>query len=298
MKILLFGANGQVGWELKDRLAPFGDVLVLTRNGIDDYKGDLSDLNGIAETIHKFQPDVVFNAAAYTAVDKAEDENDLAMRINAEAPTVMAQACKECNALLVHYSTDFVYPGTGNKPWVETDQIAPLNVYGKSKALGDEGIQNSRCRHLIFRTSWVYGLHGNNFVKTMLRLAKTHKSLNVVSDQYGAPTSASFIAQLSIAVVLNYLNGKAEEGIYHLVPNGYVNWSDFARAIFRQLQQIQGGDFVEVHDILTSEYKAKATRPLNSRMNNHKLQSVLPKGCIKDWQYYLERDLSVLIEKK
>ena len=298
MKILLFGANGQVGWELKDRLAPFGEVLALTRQGENGYIGDLSDLKGISSTILNFQPNLVFNAAAYTAVDRAEDETDVAIRINAEAPTKMAQACRECNALLVHYSTDYVYQGSGNKPWVETDDIAPLNSYGKSKALGEFGIQNSGCRHLIFRTSWVYGLHGNNFVKTMLWLAKTHKSLSIVSDQFGAPTSASFIAQLSTVVALRCLKERAIEGIYHLVPTGYVNWSDFARTIFRQMQHIHGGESVEVNDILTAEYKAKANRPLNSRLSNQKLQSVLPKDCIKDWQYYLERDLSVLLEGK
>lgn len=297
MKILLFGANGQVGWELKERLAPYGEVLALTRHGLDEYVGNLSDLNGIVETIHKFTPDIVFNAAAYTAVDRAEDEKDLALLINAEAPTLIAKACKECGALLVHYSTDYVYSGMGTKPWIESDDIAPLNVYGRSKALGEVGIRNSGSRYLIFRTSWVYGLHGNNFVKTMLRLAKTHKSLNVVSDQFGAPTSASFIAQLSMATAFRCWNERGLEGIYHLVPNGYVNWSDFARIIFRQMHQIHGGESVEVNDILTTEYHAKAVRPLNSRLNNQKLQSIFPKGCIKDWQYYMNRDLSILIEK-
>lgn len=298
MRILLFGANGQVGWELRERLAPYGEVLVLTRHGSDGYVGDLSDLNGIVETIRKFNPDLVFNAAAYTAVDRAEDEIDLALRINAEAPTQIAKACKESNALLVHYSTDYVYSGIGTKPWIETNDIAPLNVYGKSKALGEAGILNSGCHYLIFRTSWVYGLHGNNFVKTMLRLSKTHKSLNVVSDQFGAPTSASFIAQLSMVTAFRCCNERELEGIYHLVPNGCVNWSNFARAIFRKMQKIHGGESVEVNDVLTAEYKAKAVRPLNSRLNNQKLQGILPKGCIKDWQYYLDRDLSVLIEKR
>ena len=185
MRILLFGANGQVGWELRDCLAPYGELLALTRHGLNGYVGDLSDLKGIAETIRKFNPDLVFNAAAYTAVDRAEDESDLALRINAEAPTQIAQTCKGCDALLVHYSTDYVYSGIGTEPWIETDDLAPLNTYGRSKALGEMGILNSGCRHLIFRTSWVYGLHGNNFVKTMLQLAKNHKSLNVVSDQFG-----------------------------------------------------------------------------------------------------------------
>ena len=298
MRILLFGANGQIGWELKDRLAPIGEVLALTRIGLNGYIGDLSDLKGISSTILKFRPDVVFNAAAYTSVEQAEEDRDLVMLVNADAPGVMAKACKECNSLLVHYSTDYVYNGVGSKPWLESDTIDPLNFYGRSKALGDARICNTGVRHLVFRTSWAYGLYGDNFVKQMLKVANRQKSISVVNDQFGTPTSASFIAQTSIVVALNCLSRRVAEGVYHLVPDGFVNWSNFARIIFKYLQQVQGIEPVEVKDILTAEYQARAIRPLNSRMNNQKLKSVLPRGCIKDWEYYLKRDLAVLVQRR
>lgn len=298
MKILLFGANGQVGRELLERLSTLGEVLALTRSGVGTYVGDLNDLKGIDKTIRKYRPTVVFNAAAYTNVDQAEEETDVALRINAKAPIVMANACKACDALFIHYSSDYVYGGMGTAPWVETDELRPLNTYGRSKVLSDIGIKDSGCQHLILRTSWVYGIHGRNFVNTVLRLARVHDTIDVVGDQIGAPTSAGFIAQISVLMALKFLKQGLEEGVYHLVPNGYVSRSDFARYIIRYLNRFGKQKLVKVNDILTRDYRSNAIRPLNSRLSNDKIQKVLPKNCVKGWQYYLEKDLSVLIHDK
>lgn len=187
MKILLFGKNGQVGGELQHRFASLGELIAMGTDSR-DMCGDLADLNGIAQTVHAVRPDVIVNAAAYTAVDKAESEPELAYLINTQAPGVLAQEAKKLGAWLVHYSTDYVFDGSGDKPWLESDAPNPLNVYGATKLDGEQAIQASGCNHLIFRTSWVYAARGNNFVKTMLRMAKERDSLTVINDQIGAPT--------------------------------------------------------------------------------------------------------------
>jgi dTDP-4-dehydrorhamnose reductase len=196
MKILLLGKNGQVGWELQRSLAPLGDVLSLDSKSI-DYCGDLNDLEGIAATVRAYAPDVIVNAAAYTAVDKAESGPEQAQRVNAEAVAVLADEAQQLGAWLVHYSTDYVFDGSGAQPWQETDAVAPLSVYGASKLAGEQAIQASGCKQLIFRTSWVYAARGNNFAKTMLRLARERDSLSVIADQFGAPTSAELLADIS-----------------------------------------------------------------------------------------------------
>ncbi|MEQ1556456.1 MAG: dTDP-4-dehydrorhamnose reductase, partial [Gallionella sp.] len=196
MKILLFGKSGQVGWELQRSLAPLGELIALD---FDDKElcGDFTDLKGIVRTVQAVAPDVIVNAAAHTAVDKAESEPDIARTINASAPGVLAVEAKSINALLVHYSTDYVYDGSGDKPWLESDASAPLSVYGATKLEGEKLIQQAGCKHLIFRTSWVYGARGGNFAKTMLRLAAERDSLSVIDDQIGAPTGADLLADVT-----------------------------------------------------------------------------------------------------
>ncbi len=192
MKILLLGKNGQLGWELQRALAPIGELIALDRKGDFNFCGDLTNLEGLANTIRTLSPDVIVNAAAYTAVDKAESEPELATLIKTSAPAILAREANALGALLVHYSTDYAFDGSGHHFWKETDSAAPLNVYGKTKFEGEQLIQASGCNHLIFRTSWVYGARGNNFVKTILRLAREKEEINIVHDQIGAPTGADY----------------------------------------------------------------------------------------------------------
>ncbi|MEL1747312.1 SDR family oxidoreductase, partial [Acinetobacter baumannii] len=194
MKILLLGKNGQVGWELQRALAPLGDIIALDRHGLNGLSGDMTQLQAIYDTILAVQPDVVVNASAYTAVDLAETQQEQADIVNHQTVKAAAEACLKTNALLVHYSTDYVFEGMGTTAFVETDAIAPLNIYGKTKALGEQAIVDSGCRYLIFRTSWVYASRAKNFLKTMLSLAQQREELSIIDDQIGAPTSAELIA--------------------------------------------------------------------------------------------------------
>ncbi len=298
LTILLFGKNGQVGSELHRILAPYGRLIALDRQGEDGLCGDMTDLDGIAATIAYVKPDLIFNATAYTAVDKAESEPELCHTINVEAPRAMARAAKAVNALLVHYSTDYVFNGEGETPFVETDPTGPLNVYGGTKLFGEEAIREEGARHLICRTSWVYGVFGKNFMKTILRLAKTKTALNVVEDQVGAPTSAEFIADYSLQLALKTLQNPALEGTYHLVPCGTTNWCEFARWIVRESASADG--FVLMPDAIkgipSSEYPTPATRPLNSRLDNTKLREALAPATIHCWETYAARVLRALTE--
>ncbi|MCB2038840.1 MAG: dTDP-4-dehydrorhamnose reductase, partial [Ottowia sp.] len=201
MKILLLGKNGQVGWELQRSLAPLGELVALDRQGAPGLVGDVSDLEGLAATVRALRPQLIVNAAAHTAVDKAESEPDLARRLNAEAPAVLAREAAACGALLVHYSTDYVFDGSGERPWREDDATGPLGVYGRTKLEGEQAIAASGCRHLILRTSWVYAARGGNFAKTMLRLARERERLTVIDDQWGAPTGAELIADVTAQAV-------------------------------------------------------------------------------------------------
>ena len=231
MKILLFGKNGQVGWELQRSLAPLGNLVALSRNST-ELCGDLTDLNGIAKTVRTVAPDVIVNAAAYTAVDKAENEAELAYTINALASDVLAKEAKRDNAWLIHFSTDYVFDGSGNSLKVETDLTAPLNVYGKTKLEGEQLINASNCRHLIFRTSWIYASFGNNFIKTMLRLGQQRNNLNIVDDQVGAPTGADLLADITAHTVREALHQPRLSGLYHLVASGETSWHGYANLIF------------------------------------------------------------------
>lgn len=197
MKILLLGAIGQVGWELQRALAPLGDIKALSRRGEAGLAGNLEDLDGIAKTVRTVRPDLIINAAAYTAVDRAESEPEKAHLINAKAPAVLAREARDIDALMVHYSTDYVFDGSGTRPWTEDDEPAPLNVYGRTKLAGEAAVREAAGRHLILRTSWVYASRGENFLRTILGLARERDTLSIVADQIGAPTSAELIADVT-----------------------------------------------------------------------------------------------------
>ena len=290
MNILLFGKNGQVGWELQRALAPLGRVVALDRNST-EYAGDLTDLDGIAATIKALAPDVIVNAAAYTAVDKAEADVALADRINHQAVAVMAQAAKPLGALLVHYSTVYVFDGSGDAAWMETNATVPLSVYGQSKLAGENAILASGCAHLIFRTSWVYAARGNNFAKTMLRLATEREQLNVISDQIGAPTGADLISDVTAHAIRATLNNPALGGVYHLAAAGKTSWHGYAQFVI-DTARAQGRAFKvnAIHPIPTTQYPTPATRPLNSRLNTEKLTAAFGLN-LPDWQTGVARML-------
>ena len=267
-KILLTGANGQVGWELARSLAPLGEVIARNRATL-----DLTDSAAVAVAIKEVRPDIVVNAAAYTAVDQAEREPDLAMKINAEAPAVMAEAAQKLGSLLVHYSTDYVFDGVKQGAYTEEDMPNPLGIYGRSKLAGEQAIQLSGCRHLIFRTSWVYGLRGKNFLRTIQRLAGERNELSIVDDQVGAPTWSRMIAKATALA----LRCDPESGIYHLTAAGATSWHGFAKAILEAQQW--GGKLTAIS---TDDYPLPAKRPANSRLNNAKLASALDLH-LPDW---------------
>ena len=262
MRILLTGATGQVGWELRKTLAPLGEVKFFDRFGL-----DLADTPPLVATVRALQPAVIVNAAAYTAVDKAESERDLAFAINATAPRVLAEEAKRIGALLVHYSTDYVFDGEKASPYVEDDPTHPLSVYGASKLAGEQAIARSGCRHLTLRTSWVYGPRGRNFYLTMLRLAKERPELKVVDDQVGAPTSSAAIARATVAVLERARRSPAPGGLYHLTAAGATSWCGFAREIFAQ-----AGLATPVVPIPTEQYPTPARRPRNSRLDCARLR--------------------------
>ena len=280
MKILLLGKNGQVGWELQRSLAPLGEVLALDRNST-SHCGDLSNLEGLADTVRVFRPDVVVNAAAYTAVDKAESDQSTANLINALAPEVLARACAAIGAYLVHFSTDYVFDGAGQKPWLESDATGPLNVYGHSKLAGEEGIAKQGAKHVIFRTSWVYGTEGGNFAKTMLRLAQEREKMAVIKDQFGAPTGAALLADIT-ALCLQRVQPEQHEpylsGIYHLAAAGETTWHAYAKYVLQQAQSLKPSlkyTVKEVAAVATTEFPTPAARPLNSRLNCSQLENAL-----------------------
>jgi dTDP-4-dehydrorhamnose reductase len=281
MKILLLGKNGQVGWELQRALAPLGELIALDRAGAGGLGGDLNDLAALERTVRAVQPQVIVNAAAYTAVDKAESEPALAQTINALAPGVLAQEAARCKALLVHYSTDYVFDGSGNVPWKESDPTGPLSVYGRTKLDGEQAIAASGCRHLIFRTSWVYGARGGNFARTMLRLAGEREQLNVIADQIGAPTGADLLADVTAHAIRHVLppmrrNDLTPSGIYHLAAAGETSWHGYARFVLQQARQagrvLKAGP-EQVRPIPAADYPTPAKRPHNSRLDTTRLQN-------------------------
>ena len=284
MKIFLTGANGQVGFELERQLCLLGDVLAPRRQEL-----DLANEQAVAAWLEANRPELIVNAAAYTAVDKAESEPQLARRLNAGLPGQLAGYAADEGVPLVHYSSDYVYPGNGDQPWQEHDSTAPLSVYGQTKLEGDQAIEASGCRYLIFRTSWVYSARGNNFMKTMLRLGREREALSVVADQIGAPTPARLIAQVTGLA----LEQRMPSGAYHLAPRGETSWHGFACEIFR-LALAQGEALaiqpINVAAIPTTEYPTPAQRPLNSRLSLDKLETAL--GCeLPDWKQQLQLTL-------
>ena len=290
-KILVFGKNGQVGWELQRSLALMGDVMFLSR---EDQGGDLLDIDAMVARIREEKPEIIFNAAAYTAVDAAENDQETAKRINCDAVAAMADVCKELNSLLIHYSTDYVFNGTGHRSWKEYDHTDPINVYGLTKAQGEAEIIKRAGRAYIFRTSWVYGIRGRNFVRTMLKIAKSRNSINVVNDQIGTPTSATFVADVSAYLALHRKTSQVE--IFNLVPNGMVSWYGFASFIFSRIKKDQ--TLPILNEIKSEDYRSIALRPLNSRLDNSKLAKTLPVGAIKNWDFYAQRVLEVLLNCK
>ncbi|MGD9871021.1 MAG: dTDP-4-dehydrorhamnose reductase [Thauera sp.] len=274
MKILLLGKNGQVGWELQRALAPLGHVVALDREGADGLRGDLETLDALAHTVRKAAPDVIVNAAAYTAVDKAETDVARAHRINAEAVGVLATEAARLDALLVHYSTDYVFDGSGTRPWREDSPTAPLSEYGRSKLAGEEAIRARGCRHLIFRTSWVYAARGGNFARTMLRLAAERERLTVIADQIGAPTGADLIADVSAHAIRASLATPALCGTYHLVAEGETSWHGYAQFVIEQARTLGALLKVgEIAPIASSDYPSAAARPLNSRLDTGRLRT-------------------------
>ncbi|GHE20569.1 dTDP-4-dehydrorhamnose reductase [Halomonas urumqiensis] len=294
MKILLTGGNGQVGFELQRQLCLLGTVLAPRRQEL-----DLSNEKAVSHWLEQHRPELIVNAAAYTAVDKAESEPELARRLNAELPEQLAAYAAKQQCWLVHYSSDYVYPGTGSMPLREDDKTGPLSIYGQTKLEGDLAIAASGCLHLIFRTSWVYSARGNNFMKTMLRLGRERDSLKVVNDQIGVPTPARLIAQVTeLALGRALFTSHTPSGIYHLAPAGETSWQGFACEIFRlaaaQAQRLAVTP-ERVEGIPTSQYPTPAQRPLNSRLVLNRLEHEL-KVTMPRWQDQLALTLAELID--
>ena len=286
MKIALLGKNGQVGCELQKLLASHGELLALSR---EEPGGDLTDVPAMIGRLEAFSPDIIFNAAAYTAVDRAETEKEASYQVNAYAVKALADYCARKHCLFVHFSTDYVFDGSGVAPRDELAPCRPINVYGKSKLLGEIAVRESGCPYLLFRTSWVYGEHGHNFLKTILRLAQTKTAIDVVNDQVGAPTAAGMIAEVSAKLALDCYKAKGRwEGVYNLIPDGEVSWYGFACWIIQEAQK-RGFKMTltpsSVRPISSREYPTAAKRPLNSRLNNGKLKAVWG-GEVKDWSWY------------
>lgn len=292
MKLLLLGANGQVGWELQRALSSLGELVICDRR-----QADLSQPRALGDLVQQHRPDVIVNAAAYTAVDKAESDEEAARLVNATSVGVLAEQAKLLGALLVHYSTDYIFDGSQPGFQPESTPVAPLNVYGRTKLEGEQSIRSSGCRYLILRTSWVYAARGQNFAKTMLRLASEREELRVVSDQFGAPTSAELIADTT-ALMLQRMDTDAElarraHGTYHLVASGQASWHEYTTFIVRTAREL--GVYLKVEDsrilpIRAAEFASAAARPGNSRLDNRKLQTTFNLR-LPHWQHHAARML-------
>ena len=293
MKILLLGKNGQVGWELQRALAPLGELIALDFDSTGPLTADFSKPESLAATVRAVAPNIIVNAAAHTAVDKAESEPDFARKLNATSPGVLAEAAQHIGALMVHYSTDYVFDGSGNRPWLEDDATGPLSVYGQTKREGEQ-LVTTCAKHLIFRTSWVYAARGGNFAKTMLRLAGERETLTVIDDQIGAPTSAELLADVTAHALVKALRQPELAGLYHCVAGGETSWHGYARYVLGQAQalgqQLKAGPD-QVSPTATASYPTPARRPLNSRLDTRKLHNafglVLP-----GWQQGVARMLT------
>jgi dTDP-4-dehydrorhamnose reductase len=293
MKIVLFGKDGQVGWELQRSLAPLGEVVALDFDST-DFHADFSRPAALADTVRALRPDVIVNAAAHTAVDKAEAEPEFAARLNAEAPRVLAAEATALNACLVHYSTDYVFDGSGSAPRDEHAATGPLSVYGRTKLDGENAIRASGCKHLILRTSWVYAARGGNFARTMLKLAAERESLAVIDDQIGAPTGADLLADISAHAIRTVQREPQLGGTYHAVAAGQTSWHGYTRLVIEWarahgLPVKVAADAIEA--VPTSAYPTPARRPLNSRLDTRKLRSAFSLA-LPPWQSGVERMLT------
>lgn len=300
MNILILGANGQVGWELQRSLSPVGPFTALGR-----HAANLEDLDNLRAVVREHQPDVIVNAAAYTAVDKAEEEPDKAKLINTDAVALLAEEAAISGSWLFHYSTDYVFNGQKKLPYTESDSSAPINVYGQTKWQGEEAIRQIGCKHVIFRTSWVYAARGSNFVKTMLRLAKDLDELSVVADQFGVPTQAELIADITAHVIpycMSEPNSKRLElaGTYHLTAAGETSWFEYARYILETAEKYGATLKVKSSDIKpisTEEYQVSASRPQNSILSCEKLQQAF-NMYFPDWHAQVRRTVKELVEQR
>ena len=296
MRILLFGKRGQVGWELQRSLAPLGQIVALDCEGQGNLCGDFTDLAGLVACVRAVAPDVIVNAAAHTAVDKAESEPELARTINALGPGILAEEADRLGAWLVHYSTDYVFDGSGDTPWRESDPTGPLGVYGKTKLAGEQAV--ARChRHLLFRTSWVYAARGNNFARTMLRLACERERLQVVADQIGAPTGADLIADVTAHALRSASHRPDLAGLYHLVAGGETSWHGYARHVIEHARQAGRAIRVAaaaIEGVPSSAYPLPAPRPHNSRLDTGKLQAAFGLS-LPAWQIGVDRMLAEVL---
>ena len=296
MKIVLFGKGGQVGWELQRALSPLGELVALDFDST-DFSGDFTDPVGLAATLRQLRPDIIVNAAAHTAVDKAESEPELARTINALAPGVLAQEAQALGAWLVHYSTDYVFDGGGGRAWKETDTPAPLSVYGRTKLEGEQLIQASGCKYLIFRTSWVYAARGGNFAKTMLRLAQERESLTVIDDQVGAPTGAELLADVTTHALRQVLLRPQDGGLYHLAAAGETSWNGYAKHVIAQAERAQPAIKIVAKEVLavpSSAFVTAAVRPHNSRLDTSRLQTTFGLQ-LPPWQQGVDRMLTEIL---
>lgn len=296
MKILLLGCQGQVGWELQRSLAVLGQVVALARDS-QDLCGDMAQPERMAATVQALRPDVIVNAAAHTAVDRAEGEPDLARLLNATTPGVLAREAQAINALLVHYSTDYVFDGSGTAARDEQAPTAPVSVYGQTKLEGEQQIQASGCRHLIFRTSWVYAARGGNFAKTMLRLAQERETLSVVNDQFGAPTGADLLADVTAHAIRHVAQHPQHLGLYHCVAAGETTWHAYAQWVVETARQLQPELALRVRAIepvASDAFPTAARRPHNSRLDTTKLQTQLGLR-LPHWQQGVRRMLQEIL---
>ncbi len=295
MKILLFGKNGQVGWELNRSLQPLGEVIAFDRGD-----ADFSNSENLRNIVREIKPDVIVNAVAYTAVDKAEKEEKLAAKINGFAPGVLADEALKIKALLVHYSTDYVFDGSKTSPYVETDEPNPINVYGRTKLAGEVSVKLSGCDHLIFRTSWVYASRANNFMLTMLKLAREKEELSVVADQIGAPTSARLIADVTLLCIQQALRERAAgtftSDLFHLTASGHTSWHGFTKEIIHLAENSMNLTLKikEIRKIPTSSYPTPAVRPINSQLALTKLENTFNIE-LPDWKSTLTLCMNELL---
>ena len=296
MKILLFGKGGQVGWDLQRSLQPLGDLIAVDFDST-DLRGDFSRPDDVAATLDLVRPDIIVNAAAHTAVDKAESEFDFARTLNATSPAVLARWAAASDAWLMHYSTDYVFDGSGDQPWVEDSPTGPLNVYGQTKLEGEQAIRASGCKHIIFRTSWVYAARGGNFAKTMLRIAQERDQLKVIDDQVGAPAGADLLADLTSIALRSALSGADVAGTYHAAPAGEITWHGYAKHVI-EFARAAGVPIKvaasAIEAVPTSAFPTPARRPGNSRLDTSKLRSTFGVS-LPDWRIGVDRMLTEVL---